>query len=87
MCKRPPVGSDTREVNGMELCQGKVRMGVRKGSLPEGGGHGPTLPEVRESLDCALKHRAQIFEWSCMEPGVRRGDPCGSNLGHSVVLG
>lgn len=38
--------------------QWKVRSGVRKGSPPEGGGHGPKLPELEESLDCALKHRA-----------------------------
>ena len=45
----------------MELCQGKVRWGLQKGSSPEGGwtlkqapqgnGHGPKLPEFKECLD------------------------------------
>jgi len=58
VCERPPVGIDTSAVEGMDLCQGRVQTGVRKGSSPEGGGHGPKLPELEESLDCALKHRA-----------------------------
>jgi len=42
----------------------------------QGSGHSPGLPEFNERLDSALT--AFEFVWSCVEPGVGAGDPCGS---------
>ena len=38
----------------MELCQGRGRWGLGKGSAPERGGHGPKLLVLREHLGNAL---------------------------------
>ena len=47
--------SDRARGNGVELCQGRAA-GVRDRSAPQGGGHGPRLPEFKKCLDAALRH-------------------------------
>ena len=60
----------------MELCQGRVRRGLGRGSSPEGGGHGTSCPgqwaqprvlEFREHLDSTVRHWVRLLRgpvWS-----------------------
>jgi len=71
----------------MELCQGRVRWALRKGSSTECGGHGagcpgqwsrPQAARVQAAFrQCSQKY-GLIFGWSCVEPGVEADDPYGS---------
>jgi len=71
----------------MGLHQGRVTLGVRKASLPEGcqaleqaaqgSGCSTKLPEFQECLDVALR-LSLLFGCSCVELGVGLNDPCGS---------
>ena len=54
----------------MELCQGRGSWGLGTGPAPEGSGHGmgcpgqwarPQVPEFKEHLDNALRHRVWIL--------------------------
>ena len=58
----------------MELCQGRGGWGLGTGSAPEVGGHGmgcpeqrarPRVPEFRERLDSALRHRTLFSKHTC----------------------
>ena len=45
----------------MELCQGRARWGLGKGSAPVGSGHDPKMTELREHLGNALRHRGWVL--------------------------
>lgn len=72
--------------------QGRVKLGVRKASLPEnsqaleqaaqGSGCGTKLPEFQERLDNAL---SLISGCSCVEPGVGLNGPYGSLLTEDIL--
>ena len=53
----------------MELCQGRGRWGLGKGSAKEGGGHGLELLELKEHWDVwsMLLSIGFDFRWSCVE--------------------
>lgn len=63
----------------MELCQGRGRWGLGKGSAKEGGGHGLELLELKEHWDNNLRNA-----WSHVEPGAGLNDLY--NLGYSMIL-
>jgi len=68
----------------MELCQGRIRWGLRKGSSPEGGGHGPSASVQGALGECP--QRVWILGgavWS-HKLGLVILDP--SNLGYSMSL-
>jgi len=51
------VDSQRIQRNSMQLCQGRARLGLGKGSSPESGVHSPKLLEFKDHLDNALRHR------------------------------
>ena len=60
----------------MELCQGRVRLELGKGSSPEGSGHGTGCPghspkcQSSRSVWILLSDIGFDFGWSHVEPGV-----------------
>ena len=45
----------------MDLCQGRVRWGLGKGSAPEHGGHVLKLLKFKEHLDTTLRQKICIL--------------------------
>lgn len=69
--------SDRARGNGMELCQGRGSWGLGTGAAPQGGGHGPRLPEFKECLDTALRHRVWILGGPVLSQGLDSAIPVG----------
>ncbi len=62
----------------MDLCQGRVRWGLGKGSAPEHGGHVLKLLKFKEHLDSTLRLRFLILGGAMWSQGVRLSDLFGS---------
>ena len=62
--------------NGMELHQGRVRLGVRKKFFTRGGGHG--TGRVQEAFEQYFQKYGLVFVQFCENPGVGVSDHCGS---------
>lgn len=73
--------------NGMELLQGRVRLGVRKrfssescwalAHVPQGTDHSPRLMEFKEHLDNSLRHMVWVLSYPAWSLQLNFDGPCG----------